>query len=96
MTKRLPRTMPGKDLTGDRFGLLVALHPTAKICQAKCRIWVCECKCGNLVEVSTRDLRGNSLHCGCGHVTSRPKPTRPEVVELNNRWLARPLIGGDQ
>lgn len=94
MTKRLPRTMPGKDLTGERFGLLVALRPTAKLCQAKCRIWVCECRCGNEVEVSTRNLRGVSLHCGC--VNSRPEHTRPEVAELNNRWLARPLTGGDQ
>ena len=48
------------DLTGQSFGYLTALK---KIPGGK---WLCKCKCGNIVEVLTYNLKnGNTKSCGC-------------------------------
>lgn len=57
------------DLTGDVKGWLTVLYegerrrsPSGKIR----RYWVCKCKCGNIVEVTTANLRnGHTVSCGC-------------------------------
>ena len=52
-----------KDLTGLRFGKLVALYPTGET-RRGFKIWRCKCDCGNLTDVSV----GNFFHtksCGC-------------------------------
>lgn len=50
------------DLTGRRFGRLIALHPSPKIK----RHWACRCDCGNLSHVRSQHLRdGHTLSCGC-------------------------------
>lgn len=53
------------DLTGQRFGRLVALEPTdKKLCHSV--IWKCQCDCGNIAEVASINLRnGNTRSCGC-------------------------------
>lgn len=54
-----------KDLSGQRFGRLIALeivgkHPTGSV------VWRCRCDCGNIVDVRSRDLvRGHTKSCGC-------------------------------
>lgn len=59
--------MPAKDITTQRFGRLVALRPTP-LRQFKNIIWECQCDCGTLCHVSTKDLRtGNNISCGCAH-----------------------------
>lgn len=53
------------DLTGQRFGRLVAIERvgTAKDGQAQ---WLCQCDCGNTTVVRAGDLRrGNTQSCGC-------------------------------
>ena len=53
------------DLTGQKFGKLVALHPTEKRFKRSV-VWVCKCECGNEKEVPARDLKsGNTSSCGC-------------------------------
>ena len=57
-----------KDLTGQRFGKLVAIRPTRK---NKCRqvYWLCKCDCGNEVEVLGVSLTsGQTKSCGCYNV----------------------------
>jgi len=50
------------DLTGQQYGLLVAVEPSP----TRAVHWVCRCECGNLREVDTRNLRsGNTRSCGC-------------------------------
>lgn len=53
-----------KDLTGQRFGRLVALGPIERVSDhAK---WLCQCDCGNTASVLTAALRsGNTQSCGC-------------------------------
>lgn len=54
-----------KDISGMTFGFLKAIEPTDKR-DRKDVVWLCECKCGNRVEIpATRLLRNNTLSCGC-------------------------------
>lgn len=54
-----------KDITGQRFGKLTALYPTEKR-RAGSVMWICECDCKNMAEVSYNDLKsGNTQSCGC-------------------------------
>jgi len=56
-----------KNLTGQRFGRLVA-ERTVGSNKRKQRIWKCHCDCGNSVYVDTsRLLGGNVRSCGCLH-----------------------------
>ena len=53
------------DLTGQRFGKLVAVKPTEQK-QRRSIVWECVCDCGNTTFAVTRDLRsGNTKSCGC-------------------------------
>ena len=59
--------MPRKksDLTGKRFGRLVAIRPTEKR-SCKGIIWQCECDCGNITYIRTNNLtNGHIKSCGC-------------------------------
>ena len=61
------------DITGKRFGKLVAIKPIKK----NLRIyWECVCDCGNTVDVYGTNLRtGHTTSCGCGfrHCNSESK-----------------------
>jgi len=52
------------DLTNQTFGRLTARYRDGV--RNRSVIWVCECKCGNVVSVPARDLvSGNTTSCGC-------------------------------
>lgn len=54
-----------KDLTGQRFGKLVAIKPLETRAGGEV-IWLCQCDCGNTKEVRMRNLvRGATYSCGC-------------------------------
>jgi very-short-patch-repair endonuclease len=56
------------DISGVRFGLLVAIKPTNKRSSNGSVIWECRCDCGNISEVSLGQLtRHHTLSCGCRH-----------------------------
>lgn len=55
-----------KDITGIRFGNLIAIQDTKKSDAHRNRIWLCQCDCGNMCEVSGNNLRtGHTQSCGC-------------------------------
>lgn len=54
-----------RELTGTRFGRLVALGRIA-LTPTKGFVWLCDCDCGNQAEVVTNSLTsGNTRSCGC-------------------------------
>ena len=54
------------DLTGQKFGRLLAIEPTNRRDRKGSVYWRCQCDCGNETEVTEDGLvQGNSLSCGC-------------------------------
>jgi len=54
------------ELTGRRFGKLVAVAPTGKRTNGNAIIWLCKCDCGGEKETTVNKLRGGRVtHCGC-------------------------------
>ena len=55
-----------ENLTGKRFGRLVALEATEEKTKDGRRIWKCQCDCGNIKYTSCQNLkRGDCTSCGC-------------------------------
>ena len=53
------------DITGKRFGRLVAIEPT-KERKNKLVVWKCECDCGNICYATSNTLiNGNKKSCNC-------------------------------
>ena len=71
------------DLTGQRFGKLVALQPIYSKEKDKHTKWICKCDCGNTVEVDMGNLRsGKSQSCGCVNSKQEEKLIKI-LVQLN-------------
>lgn len=63
--RKLKRTI---DLTGKRFGRLVAIEREESINKSgnSWTVWKCQCDCGNVISVCTHLLRsGRTKSCGC-------------------------------
>ena len=60
------------DLTGQRFGKVVALEKTDKRTNQGLVIWKCQCDCGNIFETAGSSLKsGNTQSCGCNNALRR-------------------------
>lgn len=60
------KSFTGKDLTGQRFGRLIAVNPVFKQHKGNSVIWRCRCDCGNEIETRAYSLMtGDTLSCGC-------------------------------
>lgn len=55
--------MSRKDITGRRFGRLVALRPVAVRNQSV--VWECRCDCGNMHSAKIGALGRSTFSCGC-------------------------------
>jgi hypothetical protein len=72
------------DLTGQRFGRLVALEIVGKDRHGKI-VWLCKCDCGNYHKTTTEQLRkGITTSCGCYH--------REIVAELGRKGKKHGLL----
>ena len=61
------------DITGQRFGALVAQAPTARG-HGSSVVWRCICDCGNTREAAAGPLRQERVRsCGCGKIPRRPR-----------------------
>jgi len=57
-----------RDITGLKYNMLtvVEILPSRMYGTTKKRMWLCECDCGNKIELNTSAiLRNNSKSCGC-------------------------------
>lgn len=69
-----------KDITGQRFGKLVALRIAGRDRQAEVT-WECICDCGGVSTVNGSQLRrGKIKSCGCTRVSHRMTNSRPYRV----------------
>lgn len=72
--------MRGKaaDITGQRFGSLVAIRPTGVKSKWDGEIWECKCDCGTIKGVAIHSLKnGNTKSCGCSFKKPRPNRQKP-------------------
>lgn len=54
------------DITGKRFGKLVAIRPTGNNIKGRGREWECKCDCGNIGYFYPTQLSsGSNVSCGC-------------------------------
>lgn len=71
------------DLTGQRFGKLVALYPIYSIEKDTHTKWMCQCDCGNMCEIDMGNLKqGFSQSCGCTH--SKQEENIIKLLTTNN------------
>ena len=60
------------DITGEKFGRLIAVEVVGK--SGRENIWKCVCECGNVAEVRLSNLKNrNTQSCGCWGRESRYK-----------------------
>lgn len=73
-----------KDITGYRFGRLTALYPSEKRDLNGSVIWICQCDCGNIAEVSISGLlNGNNISCGCAREQIKNQTDMKDDTSLN-------------
>lgn len=73
-----------ENLIGKRFGRLTVLYRTTNSSNNRAR-WACECDCGNIIAVTTSDLKnGHTKSCGC--LKKELSIQRHEIDETNNRY----------
>lgn len=77
------------DITGKRFGRLVAIKRVAnRRCGKKSYpMWLCQCDCGTSREVRSKSLRdGYCISCGC-YSREFWKGKKPHNFKGGSRWL---------
>lgn len=71
---------PRKDLTGLKFGRLTAIKPIKQDKNYNW-IWLCECDCGNIKEVSSKQLLQHlTTSCGCARFKENAYINYPEYA----------------
>jgi ABC-type ATPase with predicted acetyltransferase domain len=61
------------DITGERYGRLVALEYSYSTKDGKA-VWKCQCDCGSIYYAKAKDMRsGNTKSCGCYALEVRRK-----------------------
>lgn len=78
MTKR-------KDISGERFAMLVAVEPACKL-RGRCA-WLCLCDCGKTKIATLSDLSsGKVKSCGCIKKYSSPRNSRTHGMTHERIW----------
>ena len=77
-----------KDISGQRFGKLVALKPTNQRNKQGHVIWECKCDCGNITYADGVYLRqGDILSCGCLKSIGEEKVSK--LLQQNNIYFEK-------
>lgn len=84
--------MAKKEYIGKQFGRLTVVGevPIAER-QCKCRLLICKCECGKIINVRAPNLdSGNSLSCGClAKELARERYERPVIGERFGRLVVK-------
>ena len=72
-----------KDLTGQKFGYLIVLQLLDKRTSYGGAIWKCRCDCGNIIEVSSANLKQKTTQsCGCIYIQKNKKLIGQKIGKL--------------
>lgn len=79
------------DISGRIYGKLTALHrDNSEHTKDRKVMWVCQCKCGNIVSVlKTNLISGNTRSCGCIDDRVNTKPVSQQQRKLQE------MLGGE-
>lgn len=81
-----------KDITGQRFGRLVALEPLEER-KRKRIVWKCQCDCGKIVNVVSSDLlNGKTKSCGCYNLELRQKAGKKRGKNIIGQRFGRLVV----
>jgi len=81
--------MQMKDLSGQRFGRLVAIRPTEQRKRGFV-VWECKCDCGNTAYVVGSKLTyGNTRSCGCLRKEDAAKRSSKNIMDLTGQRFGR-------
>lgn len=73
------------DVTGQRFGGLLAISPTADRYRGEV-LWLCKCNCGNYCRVSASRMKaGLRTTCGCSADVDRARRINVVHKEFNTK-----------
>lgn len=75
-----------RDLTGQKFGELIAIGYSGKVKRGSGAIWVCLCSCGKICEKSSNILtQGKATSCGHdkGNIHRARNPNRRNIKDLS-------------
>lgn len=76
----------GKDITGLRFGKLVALYPTEER-KNNAVVWMCQCDCGKTYKATLKNLKaGHVKSCGC---LSRKEISAKNIIDLTGQVFGK-------
>lgn len=84
--------MAKKEYIGKQFGRLVVIGEVPiKERQCKCRLLICKCECGKILNVRAPNLdSGNTLSCGClAKELARERYERPVIGERFGRLVGK-------
>lgn len=88
--KCVDRTNKPLEISGQRFGLLVAINPTNKRSSNGSVIWECLCDCGNTTYVPAGQLtRHHTLSCGCRHQSKWEMFIRDLLIALDVEFISQ-------
>lgn len=76
-----------RNISGQRFGKLIAINEDHRDKKNGRWFWSCKCDCGNMINVTSRNLqRGSTVDCGCNVAERRRliglKRRRPQVERI--------------
>ena len=83
-----------RDVGGQRFGRLVAVELVGRTSNGQA-IWLCECDCGNAVEVALAHLGESTVSCGCynrDRMTGEGNPNWDPGLSPGERGVQRHVI----
>ena len=73
------------DVSGQRFGMLVAIRPVSKRTKDEGVHWECKCDCGSIVVVNGHNLRnGTTRSCGCLHAKQLSAIDRTKISHIKH------------
>ena len=81
------------DIIGNRYGRLLVLEKTTRRDCNKSIIWECQCDCGKITYVTTRNLRsGKTRSCGCIQREKVKQNNESSILDLTNQKIGKLLV----